>query len=45
VAEIGLDADEALGRILVTATAEYALQEFRASRGSLTLRRGAGSTR
>jgi hypothetical protein len=44
VAEIGLDADEALGRILVTATAESALRELRASRGSLELQRAAAST-
>jgi hypothetical protein len=39
VAEIGLDVDDALARIRRTATAERALRELRASRGSLSLRR------
>jgi hypothetical protein len=39
VAEIGLDADDALARIRNTATAERALRELRASRGAVTLRR------
>ena len=39
VVEIGLDIDDALARIRRTATAERALRELRASRGSLSLRR------
>ena len=39
VAEIGLDADDALARIRNTATAERALNALRASHGSLSLRR------
>ena len=39
VAEIGLDADDALARIRNTATAERALNGLRASRGSLSVRR------
>jgi hypothetical protein len=39
VAEIGLDAEDALARIRNLSTAERALNELRASRGALTLRR------
>jgi hypothetical protein len=39
VAEIGLDAEEVLGRIRNTATAEHALNELRAARGALVLKR------
>jgi hypothetical protein len=39
LAEIGLDADDALARIRHTATAERALRELRNARGTLTLTR------
>ena len=39
VAEIGLDADDALARVRNTTTAERALNALRASRGSMSLRR------
>lgn len=39
LAEIGLDAEEAQGRIRRTVTAEHALTELRRARGELALRR------
>jgi hypothetical protein len=43
VAEIGLDADHALGRVAAPLTAEQAISSLRSTRGSVSLARPAAS--